>query len=230
MQMIDIIMLAIIGGVTWTVAAEGAWGAAITFLAVLFGGLIAMNFFEPLASVLSDVLSKYADFVSLLVVFAAVVTGIRFASEYYMPTYVEVHPLLYDIGRWGFGLLTGYVTMAIVLTSLHTAPLPREFLGFAAENQMLFGLAPDRQWLGFTQYTSEKIYTSGTVFDGEQFPQVPEKPVSEENMRTWSSFPMRYAARREAIASGQMDAPVVPDQAAPQQQQQPSAGPQQRDM
>ncbi|MEZ6055564.1 MAG: CvpA family protein [Planctomycetaceae bacterium] len=223
-------MLAIVGGVTWCVAAEGAWGAAINFFAVLFAGLLAMNFFEPLAAATNDMLGKYADFVSLLVVFGLVVTGIRFAGEYYMPTYVEVHPLLYDIGRWGFGLITGYCTMAIILTSLHTAPLPREFLGFSGESRMMFGLAPDRQWLGFTQFTSERIYTSDVVFDGEQFPQIPEKPISEDNMRTWSSFPMRYAARREALELGVEDSPVTTAPPTPTPQQQGPAGPQQRDM
>ena len=48
------------------------------------------------------------------------------------------------------------MTMAILLTSLHTAPLPREFMAFAPERSNFFGSAPDRQWLGFTQYVSEK--------------------------------------------------------------------------
>ena len=51
--MIDILMLLILAVVTWCVASEGAWGAGLTFLSVLFAGLFAMNWFEPLADNLS---------------------------------------------------------------------------------------------------------------------------------------------------------------------------------
>ena len=121
-----------------------------------------------------------------------------------MPVYVEVLPLLYDVGRWVFGFGAGYITMAFLAAAIHTAPLPREFLGFAPENKLLFGLAPDRQWLALTQYASENVYTSGRIFDGEQYPALLERWQAtsseierEQLMAVWSSFPMRYAARRE---------------------------------
>ncbi len=67
-------------------------------------------------------------------------------------------------------MATGYVVAAIILTSLHTAPLSREFMGFKPERSNLFdALAPDRQWLGFTQYVSEHVMRSGSngpIFDG----------------------------------------------------------------
>ena len=47
--------------------------------------------------------------------------------------------------RWTCGLATGYVTVAFLLTALHTAPLPREFLGFSGEKKNFFGIGADRQ-------------------------------------------------------------------------------------
>src|SRR5690606_35794892 len=41
--MIDIFLIAIVAVVTWCVASEGAWGAALTLFSVVFAGLLAMN-------------------------------------------------------------------------------------------------------------------------------------------------------------------------------------------
>ncbi|MFV0445771.1 MAG: CvpA family protein [Planctomycetaceae bacterium] len=225
--MIDIALLVVLAIVTWCVAGEGVWGAALVFLSALFSGFIAMNFFEPIAGMLSSGGSwdYYWDFVALVGLFTACVFGCRLLTEYLMPVYVEVLPLLYDVGRWAFALGAGYVTMAFLATALHTAPLPRDFLGFSPENKMLFGLAPDRQWLAMTQYATERIYSRGRIFDGEQYPTIPERWQRsssefdrEKLMATWSSFPMRYAFRREEfIRTGGAPpaAPSVPVAPAP---------------
>ena len=95
--------------------------------------------------------------------------------------------------------MTGYVTIAFLLTALHTAPLPREFLGFTPERNNFFGmLAPDRDWLGFVQYVSEKSMPSseeGRIFDGSRF----RLPYHENDV--WPTFIFRYASRRENFGS-----------------------------
>lgn len=210
--MINFLLIAVLVGVTYFVASEGPQGAAISLFAVLFAGLVAMNFFEPLAVFLTNnMLGTFEwqhrwDIVSFLGLFAAGVTAIRMLGDKLFPTYAEVLPLIYELSRWGLGFATGYVTMAILLTALHVAPLPREFLGFAPENQNFLSFAaPDRQWLAFTQYVSEKsLKTSGPVgagriFDGAEFPS---NPAEEGTRRVWSSFPIRYASRREIYTTG----------------------------
>lgn len=198
--MIDVLILLVIAGVTWCVASEGPWGAASTFIAVLLSGLLAMNFFEGLAGMFpaSVEWQNRADIIALLGLFAAFVAGLRFAIDYLMPTQAEVQPIVYDGVRWVLGAATAYVTASILLTALHTAPLPREFLGFRAERPNLFDTAaPDRQWLAFTQHASEHIFTTGNAFDATTFEKYPGSGVG-----TWSSFPIRYAERREKYASG----------------------------
>jgi hypothetical protein len=134
------------------------------------------------------------------------------------------------------GAGTGYLTVAILLTSLHTAPLPREFMGFKPEKNNFFGFAPDRQWLGFTQYVSEKplaqlfaikvgdkIKIVAQAFDGEfKIVGDPMKPYSVKDstgtdvpQAIWPSFPIRYAMRREQGGGGQSAAAVTPIQAIP---------------
>lgn len=158
---IDFLILAVIGIVTWCVAAEGAFAAGTLFLMVVLSGLLAMNFFEPLADMLDGigVIGARADMIALLGLFGVLVTLARLAAERISPTFIGMHGLVYDIGRWAFGFATGYVTAAILLTALHTAPLPREFAGFRPERNNLFNAAaPDRQWLGFVQYVTERPF------------------------------------------------------------------------
>ncbi|OYW23089.1 MAG: hypothetical protein B7Z55_03890 [Planctomycetales bacterium 12-60-4] len=100
------------------------------------------------------------------------------------------------------------------MTALHTATLPREFLGFTPERANLFGAAaPDRQWLGFTQYVTEHAFSRqdlaflmgapyGTphAFDAP-YHQIGDGPNAYGNT-IWPSFPIRYAMRREQYAFG----------------------------
>jgi hypothetical protein len=197
-----LILLLIVAGVTWCVAGEGAWGAVLTFLSVLFAGLLAMNFFEPLANLLDSMIGSgvedYSDLVALLGLFALFTFLLRLASDNISPTEIEVDGRLHQVARWLFGLATGYLTMAILLTSLHTAPLPRSFLGFKPEAANFFEIsAPDRQWLGFTQHVSEKILSTGKIIDGPRY-AMPE----DSEKRVWPSFPIRYATKRQDYAAG----------------------------
>ncbi len=227
--MIEIVLLIVVGVVTWLVASEGIWGAAQTFLCTLLAGLIAMNFFEPLANSLRGAVGDpYADIVALLGLFIGMTFALRLGTEQLAPRYIQVIPMLDTVGRWAFGAVTGYLTMAILLTALHTAPLPREFFGFKPERNNFFGSAPDRQWLGFTQYVSEKPLSRAILkdkfgneeviithsFDG-RYEKIgdPTKPFPN---KFWPSFPIRYAMRRERLDNNQAASPAAqPIQVAP---------------
>jgi hypothetical protein len=211
------ILVAIVGIVTWCVASEGAWGSGLTFLAVLFAGLLAMNFFEPVAGFLDDIgsgMERYSDFVALVGLFALFTFLLRLATDTIAPTEIDVDARVYQASRWLFGLAAGYTTMAVLLTALHTAPLPRSFLGFSPEKAALMEFAaPDRQWLGFTQHVSEKVLAR-RVFDGAQFNPQPYGT----DQTYWPSFPIRYATRRQegggakkvGVGSGGATGPAAP--------------------
>lgn len=198
--LIGFLLLALFGIVAWCVASEGAMGAVYSFFCVLFAGLLAMNFFELLAPRLEGIsrgFAPYADFVALVGLFSLFVFLLRLATEHFAPTQIELDSRLYETIRWPWSLATGYVTMAILLTALHTAPLPREFWGFKPEARNFFDLsAPDRQWLGFNQWVSEHVLWNGRVFDG------PLAEVEGTSNRVWPSFPIRYATKRANYAGG----------------------------
>ncbi len=205
--MVGFLVIVVFAAVTWCVASEGAWGAALVFLCVLFSGLLAMNFFEPLAFFLESAVSNSSfwhnnwDVVSLVGLFALFVWLLRVATEHLSPTFIQMQPMLHEFSRWTCGLLTGYVTTAFLLTALHTAALPREFAGFAPEPERrnpICGLAPDFQWLGFTQYVSARSFCNGgRIFDGPPSPLPGQDNLPHLAGKVWPSFPIRYAARRE---------------------------------
>lgn len=207
--MIDLLLIAVVAGVTWCVASEGAWGAAFTLLCVIVSGLVAMSLFESVAGFLQrNISSSYEwqhrwDIIALVGLFAAGVFALRSALEYVMPVDIEVNAMVFDVTRWGCGFLAGYVTMAFLLTALHTAPLSREFLGFTPEperrNGPLGSLAPDFQWMGFTQYATEKAFRKGTygpIWDGPTYAIVDGARGEPGEVKVWPSFPIRYASRR----------------------------------
>jgi hypothetical protein len=210
--MILFCLIAVIGVITWLLSQEGIWGAASVLVIVVLSGLVAMNFFEPAAILLTrfvPAVGNYADFICLVGLFAGSVFGLRYLSEYLVPVDIRVPDMLDMIGKWGFAAATGYVTMAILLTSLHTAPLPREFFDFKPETPIFLGVAPDRQWLGFTQYVSERSLANYTGFDQATQKALPNifdgqiRKVGDSPNAIWSSFPIRYATRRSMIARGE---------------------------
>ena len=218
--MIDVACLIVIGVIVWCVASEGLWGAAHVFLCVLLSGLLAMNYFEPLAGFLDGMLGGwkgFSDILALVGLFTAFVFALRLGSEQVSPTFIQLPSTIDQVGRWVFAALAGYVTMAVLLTALHTAPLPREFMGFKPERANFFGMAPDRQWLGFMQYVTEKpmgwnLFQDRTTkemvphaFDGRY--EVLGDPVQPYQNRVWPSFPIRYASRRDQLAGSQAAAP-----------------------
>ncbi|MBB02679.1 MAG: hypothetical protein CMJ47_08540 [Planctomyces sp.] len=226
--MIDLLLLAILGVTTWVVASEGAWGATLNFFCVLFAGLLAMNFFEPTAELLAANVPLGAswrnrwDFIALMGLFILLVSLFRVGTEQLMPNFLEVHPIAHDGIRWVAAAATGYVTIAIVLTSLHTANLPRTFVGFEPARDNFLGMAaPDRQWIGFTQYVTEKAYRrgeNGPVFDGSQVTLTDGKQVY------LPSFVIRYATRRGQGAGAETPATMQPEVVTPIRPSAPPGG------
>lgn len=221
--MIDIACLAVVGVVIWCVASEGLWGSAHTFLCVLLAGLLAMNYFEPVAGFLDGMLGgfrNYSDIIALVGLFTAFIFALRLGTEQLSPVFIQLPNMADQIGRWVFAALTGYLTMAVLLTAMHTAPLPREFAGFKPERANFFGMAPDRQWLGFTQYVTERPFgwiefqdrnTKELVahaFDGK-YELLGDMSQPYPNT-IWPSFPIRYATRRGQIGGTTKPAAAVP--------------------
>jgi hypothetical protein len=141
---------------------EGVYSAAIILVCTIFGGLIAFNFFEPLAGVLErgiGFLSGYAEMVALMLLFCGSVTALRLITEHLAPTMVEMPDLVHRGGGLVLGAWTGWIIAGMFICALQTLPLHQNFLGYNCRDTAK-GNAwdADRYWLAFVQRCSEKLF------------------------------------------------------------------------
>jgi hypothetical protein len=160
----SMIVAALILGLTYALASEGLWGAALMFFNVLFGGLIAFNFYEPLAKLLADnvpFLSGFADTLCLFTLFIVTTFLLRLTTETLGPSMVRFPAPLYHLGRWVFALGCSVITVAICVLGFDTAPVHKKVFGVVDYRNMVpFGLGIERHWLGFFQYTTGAVFVT----------------------------------------------------------------------
>jgi len=165
---IDLVMAFLILLLTYALSSEGLWGAALMFFNVVFGGLIAFNFYEPLAKLIDStgIGWGFSDTLSLLSIFCVSVMLLRMTTETLAPAMVRFPVPVYHAGRVFFALATSLVTMAILVLAFHAAPVHKKIFGaIDYKYKPPFGMGLDHQWLGFFQYTTGMIfarYGSGT--------------------------------------------------------------------
>ena len=182
---IDYLLVLVIGICAWSLVREGLWGASLIFFECVFAGLLAMNFFEPVAGIVGRIgfLSSYADIISMCVLFAVTITVLREIDIRMCPELVRFPNWLHRAGGLAFGIMTGWVVAGFLLCAFQTVPLqPSLGLGYSIEEKSLFGGGIDRQWLAFVHRTT------GQIFD-----RSPSRPFDPN-----ASFIDRYYAIREA--------------------------------
>jgi colicin V production protein len=167
---IDYLLLSIVAICGWSLVREGLWGASLIFMDCLFAGLLAMNFFEPLAGLIENIgfLKSYADLISLCLLFAVFVTIFREIEIRLCPELVRFPNSVHRAGGVVFGLATGWLLAGFILCAVQTVPFyPSLGLGYSIERKSMFGAGVDRQWLAFVHRTSKHTFESdpALVFD-----------------------------------------------------------------
>src|SRR4051794_13746610 len=125
----DLIIGALILGMTYALSSEGLWGSALMFFNVLFAGVIAFNFYEPLATLLAtnvSFLSGFADMLCLMALFIVSVVLLRLTTESLAPAMVRFPTPIYHAGRFLFALAGSLVTLAIILLAFECAPVHKK--------------------------------------------------------------------------------------------------------
>ena len=160
-MVINIILLLLLASCFASLFTNGLWSNTLMLVNVLTAGLLAMNYFEPLADWLEQQVSPsltYAwDFVAIWLIFIAAMVALRGATDYMSPVKVRFLPPVDKFGGYVLALWTGWAVVCFATATLHTAPLARNFLGFqpAPQEKMMWGFAPDRQWLAWTHRESK---------------------------------------------------------------------------
>ncbi len=169
---------------------EGMWSNALTLVNTVFSGLLAANFFEPLADYFDKQMPSmtYAfDFIALWGVFALSFLILRTLAEQSSTHKVRFRLPVEMTCRILFAFLTAWVMVCFITFTLHTAPLARTPLRGSFERQPMasnfFVFKPDRNWLGFlfTRSRGALSRAKPVVFDAE------------------GDYIFKYAARRDEL-------------------------------
>lgn len=143
---------------------EGIWSNVVRLVNVVFAGLLAMNFYEPLAKFAANyqddlrTFTAFWDFLAFWICFIASAAVLAVITDNVSRVRVRFLQIAEKYGSPVVALGVGWVMTGIVFTSMHLAPLGEyPLLGcFQPQASMFFGmLAPDREWLGFTKYQSQ---------------------------------------------------------------------------
>jgi hypothetical protein len=159
--LLDTLLVALMLFMTYVLTSEGAWGTALMFFNVLFAGLIAFNFFEPLADLIDStgIGWSYSETLAMMLIFCVSVLILRLTTDSLAPVMVRFPNPVYQVTRLAFGFATTVVTFAIILLAFHAAPVHKKIFGYIDYNtKPPFGFGIDHGWLGFFQYTTGDIF------------------------------------------------------------------------
>jgi hypothetical protein len=158
---INLIIVALTLLLAYALTSEGLWGSALMFFNVLFGAMIAFNFYEPLAVLLdrTGINWGFSDTLCMLGLFCVSVLLLRMTTETIAPAMVKFPTPVYHAGRLIFGLAGAAVTMAIIILAFHLAPVNKKIFSVVRyDTKPPFGLGLDHQWLGFFQYQTGAVF------------------------------------------------------------------------
>src|SRR5438309_3118462 len=132
-MVLDILTVLIMLITAYALMREGLLTAFMTCCNILFAGLIAFNFWEPLADLLdpmveSNALHGYEDTICLFLLFVIPLTFFRWATNQLANRMPEFHPALQIAGGIFFGLFSGYLLSGFLVCLLQTLPWHEKFM------------------------------------------------------------------------------------------------------
>jgi uncharacterized membrane protein required for colicin V production len=185
---LTVIIMLVAGYAFWR---QGVLAAFAMMVNVLLAGLVAFNFFEPIAAELDPMLvgsflQGYEDSFCLVALFSLTLMILRGASSALIHTVIDYHAVLQQGGALVFGALAGYLTTGFLVCVAQTLPMNEHFLHFEATiNPQLPSakvrhiLPPDRVWLALMHRGSKDTFSwDDNLFDPD------------------GSFELRYAHER----------------------------------
>jgi uncharacterized membrane protein required for colicin V production len=164
--MLIVCTLAIMLAVAYLHAREGLFTAVTMLVNVLAAGLVAFNFWEPLASLFgSGALKPYADILCLTFLFCITLVVLRTITNNLNDTQIEFPQVAQVLGGGAVGLLTGYLLSGFLTCALETLPWGQHFLDFEPRTESESGLRsimpPDRVWLAMMHRASTHSFARG---------------------------------------------------------------------
>lgn len=186
-MIVNLILLGVFVAVTFAMwRQEGPWGGIIMFFNILLAAALATAWYGPVARWAEPKFPSYTyflDFLALQGLFCITLLVLREATDRLSRNRVRFRkPIELALGPI-VGLLAAWVVVGFVAMTLHTAPVPRNFVQASPGSRMFFGIGPDRWWLSWMRNTSRygPFGSEKNAFDPE------------------GTFIDRYAARRKLL-------------------------------
>jgi hypothetical protein len=178
---------------------EGIFTAFLMCCNVMASGLVAFNFWEPMADQLESMfrgtfLQGYEDALSLVLIFTITLGLLRVITNNLANTRIEFDERAQGIGGAIFGLATGYLTAGFLACVLQTMPFQVNFMNFDARYDAQQGglrriLPPDRVWLAVLHYAGARSFSTGE-----------NEPTFDQS----GTFELRYARYRRLTEDGKV--------------------------
>jgi hypothetical protein len=191
-----VVIMVIVMYASWR---EGVLTAFTMTCNVFLAGLVAFNFWEPIARELGSVfadtfLAGSEDCLCLLLLFALTLGLLRLCANSLAPSQPEYHPVVQQGGAAVCGLITGYLISGFLVCAIQTLPLPENFLNFEAKVQADASgqkaktrlLPPDRVWLALMYRASLVPLSQG---DGEPFDKDADFEMRYQENRRYRETP-----------------------------------------
>jgi hypothetical protein len=186
---LTVVIMLVVGYASWR---EGLLTAFCTCCNVIISGLIAFDFWEPLADAIDPMVSEsflhgYEDFLCLVLLFLVPLVALRWSTNQLVHRMPDFHTALQHGGSVLLGMVTGYLVSGFLVCVLQTLPWHEQFMGFNPEydpNATSAGmrrlLPPDRLWLA----TMHRLSSGRLALE--------EKNAFDRN----GNFELRYARYR----------------------------------
>ena len=148
-----LLTLAAVIAVAYAHLREGLFTAFTVLVNVLLAGLLAFNFWPPIANVLEpefqgSSLAGYEDALCLVGLFALALGGLRLATMQLANREVRFAPGIDRGGAAACGALTGYLAAGFLTCVFQTLPWQENFWGFSPHTESgISGASPDQLWL-----------------------------------------------------------------------------------
>jgi hypothetical protein len=187
---------------------EGVFTAFFMTFNIFFAGLVAFNFFEPLADLLEPPLAGtflggFEDAFCLTAIFCLTLGLLRLITNSINHTRILLPAALQSGGAVLFGLVAGYLLSGFLLCTFQTLPWHQNFLSFnptfepGPEHLFRRVMPPDRVWLAL-------MYRAGAcAFSSDE----DDNPKSSATTRyktfdKYGTFELRYARYRRYNSEG----------------------------
>jgi hypothetical protein len=188
-MVLGLLTLLVMAVVTYAFWREGPLTAFAMCINVLLAGVLAFNFWEPIADLLDpafngSVLKGTEDALVLMLVFLPALMFLRWLTNSLAPTHMEFPPILYRGGPVLCGLVTGYLLSGFLVCVIQTLPLQTDFLGFERYKPgdsptLRKVLPPDVVWLAMMHRLSGAALSGG-----------------DDRFDSHSNFELRYSRYR----------------------------------